>query len=362
MKNFSKITVVGGGNIGTQFACQTAAKGYCVTVYTQSPEKYSSQLQIIDNKCNVLCKGSLSNVTDDLSKALDGAEVVFISYPAFMFGAFAEKLQQYIKKGTYIGVLPGTGGAEFAFKKCIEKGAVLFGLQRVPCVARLQEYGKSVRVDGKREKLFLGSIPQVYSFELSKFMSDLFDMPCEPLPNYLNVTMISSNAILHTTRLRSMFSDYTDGMTYSKNPLFYGEWDNKSSNLLLACDDEHQKILEHLKDMDLSYVMSLKQHYESNSVEQMTEKLCSIQSLHNLSSPMIKTEKGWIPDFKSRYFISDFPYGLSIFEGLAEILNVDAPNIKDTMKWYRKITNDNNRFDFGYYGISDITDLYSLYK
>ncbi len=151
-------------------------------------------------------------------------------------------------------------------------------------------------------------------------MTKLWGIPCTSLPNYLSVTLTPSDPILHTTRLCTMFNDYETGKIYDRIPLFYGEWSNDSSKLLLDCDSELQSMIKLLDILDLHNVRSLKQHYESETVEEMTNKLRSIKSLHNLPSPMKKVENGWIPDFNSRYFTADFPYGLAIIEELAYVL------------------------------------------
>jgi hypothetical protein len=161
--------------------------------------------------------------------------------------------------------------------------------------------------------------------------------------------------------IKKSIADYEEGKVYDRNPLFYGEWSDESSKLLLACDQELQDMIKLMDKMDLTAVKSLKIHYESDTVETMTKKLCSIMSLHNLGSPMIKVEGGFIPDFKSRYFTADFPYGLAIIEELAALLNFNAPNIKDTMDWYRKVTGDTNRLDLADYGIRTLEDIYELY-
>lgn len=42
------IAVIGGGNIGTQFACICASKGYKVNVLSSKPEFYDGTLEAID--------------------------------------------------------------------------------------------------------------------------------------------------------------------------------------------------------------------------------------------------------------------------------------------------------------------------
>lgn len=356
----TSIAVIGGGNIGTQFACVCASKGYQVNVFSSKPDLYDGTLEVVD-EFEKITVGKLNKVSADIGEAVEGCQIIFITHPAFHLKSVADQLLPYIKEYMNICVLPGTGGAEFAFRECMKAGATLFGLQRVPTVARLEQYGKRVRCEGLRSELFLASIPSSKAYDLAAFMSALWDIPCTVLPNYLSVTLTPSNPILHTTRLRTLFADYEEGKLYERNPLFYGEWSDASSMLLIACDGELQKMLKIMDKLDLHDVRSLKLHYESDTVDAMTKKLCSIKSLHNLASPMKQVDGGWVPDFKSRYFTADFPYGLAIIEELAAVLGFSAPNIKDTMDWYRRVTGDTNRLDLGAYGIHSLEDIYELY-
>ena len=355
-----RIAVLGGGNIGTQFACVCAAKGWEVNVCSSRPECYDGTLEVVNEQQQVTT-GKIRRVTPSIPEAMEGCEIIFVTQPAFMLPGIAKEMLPGIRKGMMICVLPGTGGAEFAFRDCILAGAVLIGFQRVPGVARLEKYGKRVRCEGLRPVLHVASIPREAAGPFSEIMSDLWGRPCRALPNYLSVTLTPSNPILHTTRLRTLFADYEEGKVYPRNPLFYGEWSDASSALLMACDSELQEMIRKMDRLDLSGVKSLRVHYESDTPEAMTAKLRSIRSLHNLASPMKRVEQGWIPDFSSRYFTADFPYGLAILEELADVLDCEAENIRSTMEWYRKTTADMNRLDFGQYGIHSLEDLYALY-
>lgn len=355
-----KITVIGGGNIGTQFACQCAAKGHEVTVFSSRPEAYDGTLEIVDEFGRVTT-GRLRKVTDSLQEAASDSRILFVTYPAFRLRKLAEELLPYVTKDMTIVVLPGTGGAEFAFGDCVRAGATLCGLQRVPGVARLERYGKRVRCEGLRSQLYLAAIPHARAQDLAAFMANLWDIPCAVLPNYLSVTLTPSNPILHTARLRTLFRDYHQGVRYPENPLFYGQWDDASSELLLACDGELQGLCRRLDRLDLSNVRSLRFHYESETVQEMTRKLCSIRSLHDLASPMKQVDGGWVPDFGSRYFTADFPYGLAIIEELGTMLSAKIPNICQTMDWYREVTGNTEHFKFSDYGIRNVSDLYRVY-
>ncbi|NRO94122.1 hypothetical protein [Lactobacillus helveticus] len=115
-----------------------------------------------------------------------------------------------------VGIIPRNGGGEFAFGKVLKKGAILFGLQRVPSVARLVEYGKTVCATGYRDKLYAVAIPKNHTQEICNVISTGFNMPCLRLPDYLNLTLTPSTSILHTTRLYTLFKNYIPNKTVNK--------------------------------------------------------------------------------------------------------------------------------------------------
>lgn len=355
------ITIVGAGNVGTQLAVHCAEKGHSVTIYTSKPHLIAKELYIIDDDDKVFKTGKISNATSDTKEAFAGADMLFITMPACCVKNIASKILPFVKKGMKIGLVPGTGGGECAFRQHIEQGAVVFGLQRVPSVARLLEYGKKVRATGYRKELHVGALPGQYVQECSDLVSGLFDMPCRVLPNYLNLTLTPSNPILHTTRLRILFKDYDEKIGYNRIPLFYEEWDNESSELLLKCDDEVQQICKALKEFDLEYVKSLRVHYESENAQQLTNKLSGIKGFQGIKVPMIQVEDRFVPDLESRYFTADFPYGLAILVQIAEFAGVSVINMTETLEWYYALRKDNTGFRYQDYGIRDIVAFKQFY-
>ena len=330
-----KISVVGGGNIGTLMAGELAYKGHEVTVCTSKPEKWDYNIDILDDSYNVLMTGTIANITSDMEEAVSGAELVWVVVPAELFNNTAQKMLPYVTAGQMIGIVPGSGGAEFEFRELVQKGAILFGIQRVHSIARLEEYGKSVHMLGRKSKLELGSIPSAESTRISEIVSRFFDMPCDALPNYLCVTLTPSNPILHTARLYSMFEDYKPGVVYPRNFRFYEEWDIPSSEMLIACDNELQELCK-VVPLELESVMSLRDYYESQTAEAMTAKISGIKAFKGLLSPMVQEGDSWIPDFDSRYFTTDFPRGLKIIKDFAAEFDVPTPNIDIVWNWYEQ--------------------------
>ncbi len=355
------VTIIGGGNIGTQFAVHCASKGHVTYVLTSKPELFSKDIRIVDEKGETKLIGSGIVPTNNYEDACRGAKLIFVTHPAPLMDNVAESISPHVAEGTMIGIIPGTGGGECPFRKCVEKGCVVFGLQRVPSVSRLVDYGKVVKCTGYRDCLYVAGIPYVYTEKCCTIVSDIFDLPCCPLPNYLNLTLTPSNPILHTTRLYTLFKDYHNGTSYDSIPLFYEEWSDETSELLFKCDNEVQMICRALNRFDLSLVKSLKEHYESDTPKKLTEKIRSINSFKGIETPSIRREGKLYPDLESRYFTADFPFGLEIIVQIAHLVGVDVPNCSDVLNWYYSIARKRCFFSYAKWGVENYAQFEAFY-
>ena len=356
------ITIVGGGNIGTQFAVHSAHKGHAVTIFSSKPEQFGKTVRCVDAEGKETCAGQIAGATADPKEAFGQADVIFVTVPADCMAQYAEKIAPYARPGMKIGLIPGTGGGECPFGICREKGAVIFGLQRVPAVARLVEYGKTVCSTGYRGLLHAAALPKSETPACCALLESIFDIPCAALPDYLNLTLTPSNPILHTTRLKTLYGDYAPGVVYKEIPLFYQHWSDESSRLLIVCDAEVQQLCAAMGEFDLSGVKSLKEHYESDTVEKMTHKISHIPAFQGLISPQVAVEGGFIPDLGSRYFTADFSYGLAILVQVAQMAGVSAPNMNDVLQWYQNLAGDPPMFRFADWGIRNYDDFVRFYQ
>ncbi len=328
------ICILGGGNIGTVLLGDIAArKKYHVTLFTRKPERWSQEIEVIDLENQKTEIGKIDEITNS-PEALRKADMILSTLPSNVFTFMVEMIEQYIRPGTYLGIIPGSGGCEFCCRGLIEKGCIVFGFQRVHAIARIKEYGKSVYATSRKKEVQIGAIPRNKTHEVCQVMQEILQIPCRALDNYLCVTLTPSNPILHTTRLYAMFRDYYEGKVYDRNILFYEEWTDESSEMLIACDEELQRICSEYEELDLRKVKSLKEHYESDTKEKMTAKISGIQAFKGILSPMKQVEGGYIPDKESRYFKEDFLYGLCIIKAFGEIVQVSTPNIDRVLKWY----------------------------
>lgn len=354
-----RMCIIGGGNIGTLLAAEFAQKPWHeVTVFTSRPEHWSDTIEVYAPDDALMFCSKRFCVTGDLREAVHGADYVWVTLPAFTFPEFAQAVTPLLAAGQRVICVPGSGGAEFAFAEAIRKGCVLGGLQRVHSIARLKEYGASVYMLGRKSAVQLATIPAAAADVIAADIEAALDMPCEVLSHYLSVTLTPSNPILHTSRLYSMFRDYTEGVGYDHRILFYEEWTDDASELLLACDEELQNLCRALAPLDLSAVRSLRLHYESDTAEAMTRKIRSIAAFRGLIAPMCRTQCGWIPDFSSRYFTADFSYGLKVLLDIGELFGVEMSQMREIWEWYRGISETKNYFSIP---VSDRAAFCALY-
>lgn len=76
-----KVTVYGGGNIGTQLAVHFAETGNEVTIFTSKPGKFAMHLTIVNKNGGILHEGDIAGATDDREKAFSDPDVILVTVP-----------------------------------------------------------------------------------------------------------------------------------------------------------------------------------------------------------------------------------------------------------------------------------------
>ncbi len=180
-----KVTIIGGGNLGSLLSAAFANRGHAVTLHTSKPEKFSKEIEVYNKDEELLGKGTIAKITNDWKESIEGAEVIWVTVPPQLFIETAKAMEPYVTKGQMVGIIPGAGAAEFAFKSLIEKGIRFFGLARVPSIARVKEAGKSVYMLGPAPELLIGSIPAKDAAEICNAIQPLYKIKCRPVANYL---------------------------------------------------------------------------------------------------------------------------------------------------------------------------------
>ncbi len=155
-----KICIVGGGNVGTLLLGDLGAnEKISVRLLTSKPEQWNKVVEVYSPDGEIKHKGSIDRISNFPGDVITTADIVLFLLPSHAFPGIIERIKPFIKKETWVGSMPGSGGREFFCKNYNDSVATFFGFQRVYGIARIKEYGKSVYDLGKKEKLQLATLP-----------------------------------------------------------------------------------------------------------------------------------------------------------------------------------------------------------
>ncbi|MFT5872006.1 MAG: opine dehydrogenase [Clostridium sp.] len=370
------VCILGGGNIGTLLMGDIGrSEDISIRLLTSRPDEWNHIIEVCDNDGTIKYKGRVDVISSNPEEVISDADIIISTLPSNIFSKMIQIIKPFFKKEVWIGMMPGNGGGEFYCRELIENGCTIFGFQRVHGIARLKEYGKSVYDLGKKEELFIGAIPARNTSDVCKVLEHILKIKCNPLENFLQVSLTPGNPILHTARLYGIFHHYKEGVYFENMIQFYNEWTDECSQMLIATDEELQNLCLKLGTIDLKKVGFVKEYFGADSAQQMTAQISNKPALKNVLSPLIKTENGYIPDFNSRYFQEDFSYGLCIIKSFCELAKVKTPIIDKILMWFENFSGVEYYVDGRFigkdlkglplpqnFGIKSIEDIFAFYK
>ena len=325
-----KICLCGGGSLGHVIAGWLSSKGKAeVSILTGSPDRWNKEINVFLPESEVLT-GHLTSVSGNPEEVISDADVVLFCYPGFMIASELERIKPYLKQDAYVGSVFSSTGFFFEALRILSPSQPLWGFQRVPFICRVQEYGSSARLLGYKPcyHIAVENVPDEQKRKFADMISEWFERPVHLLKNYYEASLTNSNPLLHTSRLYTMFGRENEGRVYPRMINFYEDWTVEAADVLIKMDREFFELLKVLPVTE-GYLPPILEYYESHDAQSLAAKLSSIAGFKGITSPMIQTEEGWIPDFKSRYFTEDFPYGLKYIWQLARDHNIPTPVIDE---------------------------------
>ena len=325
-----KICICGGGNLGHVCAGFLANRGNLVSLLTTKPERWNSELEIVAP--DGVLTGKLTLISSNPEEVIPQAEMVLVCLPGFAIHDELEIIKPHLSNEAIVGTVVSSTGFFFEALKVVSSDIPLFGFQRVPFISRIIEYGKKAELKGYKESLHVAIENTSEKESFREKLEKLFEKPVTLADNYYEVSLSNSNPLLHPSRLYTMWKDWQPGIVYPRNPQFYAEWTNEASTLLIKMDDEFQQLLKVL-GLKPGRIPTILNYYESTDAITLTQKLHNIRAFQGIPSPMKEVRSGWIPDFTSRYFTEDFPYGMRFIVETAHEQNVKIPTIEKVYLW-----------------------------
>ena len=327
-----KVCVCGGGNLGHVVAGFLAAKGDCeVSLLTRQPERWQSTLRITTPEGKVL-QGTLQKISSSAAEVVAPADLVLLCLPGFSIKEVLEQIRPALQPHTPVGSIVSSTGFFFDAFEVLPSDTPLFGFQRVPFISRIVVYGHSARLMGYKDSLNMAVEHTEHSEWLRDVLADMLQTPIHLLHSYYEASLSNSNPLLHPSRLYSLWKNWHEGEVYSRVPLFYEEWTEEAAQRYIDMDNELQALLNVLPVTPGS-IATVLDYYESIDAVSLASKLRSIEAFRGILAPMKEVEGGFVPDFGSRYFTEDFPYGLAIVHRLAHEKGVPSPTIDLVYEW-----------------------------
>lgn len=371
-----RICVVGGGNIGTTLTCyiKHTFPDYFVSLYTRQQDKFVRELKCNDIERNISYNAIPDIISCDARLAADRVDIVFIALPHFAVEKAFEDIAPFVAEKALIGVLPGGGGCEFFFNKYFNSKKTLFGFQRVPFTAKLQEYGKVANLKSWKPFSVVGTL-QVDRVNFACEQVEKCGFKIKKASNYLEIALTPTNPILHTSRTYELFRNYKKEHLFEEKVKFYVGWTNDASTTLFEMDKELHNLLNVMEGISTSAIRPLSEHYESPTIEALTNKINSIPTFQSVFAPMKEINGKFMADTSSRMFTEDFPWGLVVIRSYFEFFGIAAPMMDQVLKWYSEymglewykggkfIGNGlRNTGDIRNYGYKTFQELIALYK
>ncbi|PHM47224.1 NAD/NADP octopine/nopaline dehydrogenase family protein [Xenorhabdus miraniensis] len=320
----STALIIGGGNIGHAIAFNIS-KNIKTFIIVRDKSLWNDFLSCHDEKSINFTVLSWSDTIDFTP------DFIFITLPLLYREKAIELVKENKIKPTNIIAIPGYGGFEMLLKKDTYFNKFNYGsLQRVPYISRIINYGKEVNITSQKDTLFL--YIQKNQKKTKENLESIFNISTNLLESHYQNTLSNSNPLLHTSRLYSIFKD---SLSHKNEILFYEQWDDFSSKLLIAMDEEMSSIFKYKGIPHLHKTIC--EHYSVYDYKELTKKIRGIDAFKNIMTPMIKIGNKYIPDINSRYFTEDFGIGLKCINDIAQDCNLELPNISKILAWYQTI-------------------------
>ena len=317
------VCICGGGNIGHSLVAAFGRYGD-VGMLTRKPEVWSRRLQYqIADGVVLETKGAVTASSDP--SMVRNASVIIIALPRFAVEEELSAIEKYLHPGQALVFIPAPAGLEEVVERFFCRGLDVIGFQRVPFISRIKEYGKSVGMGAVRpvSKLAASDIGKKEIWK--KYFESTIGGRMEFLASFMSFTFSNSNPLLHPARLVELMQN----TSYDACPLFYAEWGDMASELYVAADKEMKTVFEACdQNAAQSDYESVLDHYEVSNSGELTRKMRSIKAFKKILAPYKQNEDGsWCPDFTSRYFTEDVPFGTCIIQQSARKVGVLTPVI-----------------------------------
>ncbi len=316
-----RIAVLGGGNGSLAAAGDFALAGHEVRLWRRGAETvaqhHAAQDRIIVRDFSGTRPGQLALVTEDIARAVDGAELILCPLPATTHEAIAPVLAPHLRAGQVVYLPPGTLGtlvfAQAAHQAGTVDGVAFAEAGTLPWLVRKHGFAE-VLITARATRLPTGVFPLKLADHAHAVMAKAFPGVIEPCGDALSGALMNAGPIIHPPLI-----------LMNAAPLeHFPAWDIHNEGTQPSVrrvtdklDAERIAIREALGYGGPHFPLA--DHYRSDGDEWMYGR----KSHDKLTDSGDWREK--IVLTEHRYMLEDVRLGLSLFASAAELAGIAAP-------------------------------------
>lgn len=289
--------------------------------------------------------GTPIKVSNLASEVIPQSNVLIIPLPSFAYLDCLKSIADYINPGTFIFVTPGQGGFDYIARTVLQakaKDVVLCTIQPMPFNCRTTEYGKTVSCQQYELEFTVCTSPEAENEAARQIVTKLFGINREGFKvdnggHFINATLMPLNANIHPQHLYRLLKDQK---TYTEIPLFYESMDTETGKIMDDTSIEVSAIAKAVTSAtDIKTNVPSIYEYEYLSFpdpncKTIDQLFCTSPGYKGFKAPFKANGRGeYEVDVNHRYFGEDIPYGLCVWKGIAELVNVDTPTIDKLIFW-----------------------------
>lgn len=302
-------------------------------------------------------QGKPVKVAKDPAEVIPQCDVIFAPLPSFAYESVFTDLKPHLRKGHYVCVTPGAGGADWIAHKVLGdelfNDITLFTLSPMPFNCRIEEWSRSVKVQVLKQRYDICAQPVSRMQECIDIASALMPKSeCAGLGPVLAATLLPLNPVIHPARVYTLLTEHNQwepGKTLPENPFFYEAMTEADTANQIKINDDLDAIVAAANAQGVELRVPDCYNYIAKTYNGIkgdyppVEKPTPADLVKLWHGPMYKTfrcpmkqeegSEGWVPDFENRYFTEDIPCGLCTFKGVAQLFATETPTIDKIILW-----------------------------
>lgn len=330
-----KVAVLGSGNGAHAIAFEWAKAGH--NIYMFDFEQFESNINAVNKAGGISSEGELIGFQQiayaghDISKVINGAELIFAVGPAYSTEEFGKVCKPYVKSGQNFVICPGSCAGSIVFKNALElelsdASVNIAEISTLPYAVRLVGDARILVFNRLKGGFFVANLPS----RNNHFMYDILVKVFENInmaSNVLETTLQNGNPVIHpaVTLLNAALIERTSG-----DFLFYEDGVTKSvGRIIEEVDKERIEIgkklgIKVIKDPEIGVVQG---YMTESTYDTGYSKAPGFKGIYAQSQ------------LDHRYFNEDVGYGLIFLSDLAEHVGVKTPCMDALIKLISIATN-----------------------